>query len=164
MHFSFEQAVPLAPERVFGFFENPQRLELLHAGWSRIRLLHHETQVRVGAETWLEVTIAGFIPIVLGFRHIVFEPPARFGEEAIHGPFSTFRHIHEFTPRNGDTVVHDRLEVRLPWKYGGEAVLEHGVAPSIRKMFLNRAQALTRLVNDGTLRTFEWRPIPANET
>ena len=136
---------------MFRFFQNPARLELLHAGWSRVRLLHHEHQVRIGAETWVEVTVAGCIPIVLGFRHILFEPPVRFGEEAIHGPFSKFTHLHEFVARNHGTVVRDLVEVCLPWHYGGEAVMRYGVAPAVRRMFHHRAEALIRLVDNGTL-------------
>jgi len=152
MHFCFEHIAPAPRERVFEFFENPGRLELLHAGWSRIRLLHHEPLVRVAAETWVEVTIAGFIPMVLGFRHNLFEPPVRFREKAIHGPFSKFVHIHEFIARDeSTTLVRDVLEVCLPWHYGGETGTRHGVAPAIRRMFHNRAEALIRLANNGTL-------------
>jgi len=151
MRFCFEQIVPVARERVFGFFEQPQCLELLHASWSKIRLLHHETQVRVGAETWVEVTVAGFIPIVMGFRHTLFEAPIRFGEEVIHGPFSTFTHLHEFVARGGNTEVRDILDLRLPWHYGGEAAMRHSVASAIRRMFQGRAEALIRLANDGIL-------------
>src|SRR5689334_18630179 len=99
MYLCFEHIVPVSRDSVFRFFQNPARLELLHAGWSKVRLLHHENQVRIGAETWVEVTVAGFIPMVLGFRHTLFEPPVRFGEEAIHSPFSRFTHIHEFIAR-----------------------------------------------------------------
>jgi ligand-binding SRPBCC domain-containing protein len=160
MQFCFEQIVPIARETVFRFFQNSERLELLHAGWSRVRLVHHEKLVRVGAEIWVEVTVAGFIPMVLGFRHTLFEPPARFGEEAIHGPFSRFIHIHEFLARDGQTAVRDRLDVRLPWHYGGERIMRHIVAPAIRRMFQCRAQALTRLASHGTLTSCTSRSVP----
>ncbi len=151
MRFCFEHTVPLARDNVFAFFENPERLELLHAGWSKVRVLHCETQVRVDAETWIEVSVAGFIPIVLGFRHILFEPPVRFGEQCIHGPFSRFLHIHEFGAENDKTVIRDFLEVSLPWHYGGQFVMERAVGPAVRQMFQNRANALHRLVEEGTV-------------
>lgn len=151
MRFSFEHMVQARREKVFGFFENPERLELLHAGWSRVRLLYRESQVRIGAETWVEVTVAGLIPMVLGFRHTFFEPPTRFGEEAIHGPFSRFTHIHEFVGRERNTVVRDLLEVCLPWHYGGEAVMRRVVAPAVRRMFQHRAETLIRLAKNGIL-------------
>jgi ligand-binding SRPBCC domain-containing protein len=154
MRFCFEHTVPAPRETVFWFFQNPARLAVLHAGWSTLRLLHHEGHVRVGAETWVELTIAGVIPMVLGFRHMLFEPPGRFGEEAIHGAFKRFIHIHEFLARGEQTTVRDLLEVCLPWRFGGEAVMRRVVAPDIERMFHRRAQVLTRLVNDGFLAEF----------
>src|SRR5262245_27033033 len=151
MRFCFAHTVPVRREQVFAFFEDPSRLEVLHSGWSRIRLLHHHNQVQVGNETWVEAMIAGFIPVVLGFRHTLFDPPLRFGEESIHGPFSRFIHIHEFIAGEGNTVVRDVLDVCLPWHYGGEAVMRRGMAPTIRRMFHKRAEALLRLIDDGSL-------------
>jgi ligand-binding SRPBCC domain-containing protein len=159
MRFCFEHVVTLPREQVFAFFENPERLGLLHAAWSKIRLLHHECQVRVGAETWVEVTVGRFLPLVLGFRHFAFERPVSFGEEAIHGPFSRFIHVHEFVDQGRQTMVRDVLEVRLPWHYGGEIVMKRGVAPAIRRMFRKRAEALGRLVSDGTVERCTSRPI-----
>ena len=151
MQFRFEHRVRLPRERLFSFFANPEGLEVLHAGWSRIGLLAHENQVRVGAETWVEITLAGCLPMVLGFRHILFEAPFRFGEQAIHGPFSKFVHLHEFEPLAGGTLVRDLLEVSLPWHYGGEGAVRHVLARHITKMFQHRAQALDRLARDGTI-------------
>lgn len=120
-------------------------------------MLHHEDQVRVGRETWVEVTVAGFIPMVLGFRHTLFQPPIRFGEELIHGPFSRFTHIHEFLPWDGNSMVRDLLEVCLPWHYGGEAGMRRAIAPAIRRMFQYRAQTLVRLAKEGTLAVYAER-------
>ena len=160
MHLCFETPVPVSRDSAFRFFQNPSRIELLHAGWSRVRLLHHENQLRVGAETWVEVTVAGCIPVVLGFRHTLFESPVRFGEEAIHGPFSKFTHVHEFIARDGITVVRDLLEVCWPWYYGGKAALRYSVAPAVRRMFQHRAEVLIRLANYGLLTNCASPPVP----
>jgi len=159
MHFCFEHVVPVTREQVFGFFANPERLELLHGGWSRIRLLKHEIQVHVGAETWVEVSVAGFVPMVLGFQHTQFEPPTRFGEEAIHGPFSKFSHIHEFIAQDESTLVRDLLQVCLPWHSGGETGMRL-VAPTIRRMFHDRAEALIRLARNGAVTSCSLQLVP----
>ena len=151
MCFCFESVVPVGREAVFAFFANPGHLTLLHAGCSSVRLLHHENQVRVGAQTWVEVTSLGFVPMVLGFRHMVYESPACFGELAIHGPFSRFLHVHQFEDCGGQTVIRDLLEVTWPWRYGGAALLRKVVAPRINRMFRLRSEALQRLVEDGAL-------------
>ena len=151
MFFQFEHRVPVAREAVFAFFENPRRLELLHAGWPEVRVLHCPARVSVGAETWVECVIAGCVPLVLGFRHNLFEPPLRFGERAIHGPFSQFVHVHEFKACGSGTIVRDLLEIRLPWHYGGETVSSIAVAGVVKRMFGRRAHALSRLAADGAL-------------
>jgi ligand-binding SRPBCC domain-containing protein len=151
MKFCFENRVPSPREAVFAFHQNPARLELLHAGWSETRVLAHAGNIHLGAETWIETTISNFLPLVLGFRHTLFEPPFRFGEEEIHGPFSRFAHEHQFESLGSSTIVRDLLTISLPWYYGGEFVMKWLVAPGIRRMFQNRAHALSRLIADGTL-------------
>ena len=151
MRFSFEQTIPVASEIVFAFFQRPERLELLHADWPSLRLLQYEPCVRLGGEVWVEVMFAGFVPIVLAFRHTTLQSPVRFGEETIHGPFCRFTHVHEFEPRFGQTVIRDFLDIRLPWHYGGEANIRRLVAPKIMRIFHFRAQTLSRLAADGTL-------------
>jgi ligand-binding SRPBCC domain-containing protein len=151
MRFCFECPVTLARETVFAFFENPEGLKLLHEGFSKIRLLHYERQVRVGAETWIELSVAGFVPVVMGFRHMLFEPPFAFGEQIIHGPFSRFVHIHEFDVQDRRTVVRDMIEVCLPWRYGGEIMTKRVVAPLIRRVFHNRAEAMAQLECNGSI-------------
>ena len=150
MHFCFENTVALRRENVFAFFENPERIEMLHAG-ERLRLLHCETQVCVGGETWVEVMVARVLPLVLGFRHVMFEPNVQFAEIAIHGPFSRFLHAHEFESRAGGTLVRDRLEISLPWYYGGEMAVKLLVAPEVTRMFRHRAKALYDQAQNGAI-------------
>jgi ligand-binding SRPBCC domain-containing protein len=154
MLFCFESRVPAPLNVIFAFHQSPAGIALLHAGWCRLQLLKHPTQIHVGAETWTEQMVAGFIPVVVGFRHHVYEPPNRFGEELIHGPFSRFVHIHEFIEANGETVVSDLLEVKWPWQYGGDLMLRRVIAPRITTMFQRRSESLLRLWREGIIS--EW--------
>lgn len=152
MEFRFEQLVSASLETVFRFHENPAHLSVLHSEWPGFRLLHHEGHIHPGATTWIEQTMSGCIPVVLGFRHTIYEPPHRFGEELIHGPFSLFTHMHEFEPMGENTVVRDRLTIRLSWQYGGEPVTRLLAAHSIRSLFAFRNLALERMAdNDGLI-------------
>lgn len=151
MHFRFESRVPTPLKVAFAFHKNPGALALLHAGWDHLRVLRHPQEIRIGAETWVEQLVAGFIPVVLGFRHHVYDPPFLFGEEMIHGPFSRFVHLHQFAEENGETVISDILEVQWPWQYGGNPVLRGIIAPQLRLMFQRRAEALLRLCQEGRL-------------
>jgi ligand-binding SRPBCC domain-containing protein len=116
-----------------------------------LQVLKHPSEIHVNAETWIEQLVAGSIPVVLGFRHYIYEPPTRFGEELIHGPFSRFIYIHEFTERNGETIISDTLDVEWPWQYGGSFVMRQIIAPQIRLMFAKRSTSMVRLWKNGVV-------------
>jgi ligand-binding SRPBCC domain-containing protein len=82
--------------------------------------------------------------MVIGFRHTLHDPPHRFGEDLIHGPFSRFSHVHSFEEAGGATVMRDALDVELPWHLGGERVMRWWVAPELQRLFQFRHQALQR--------------------
>jgi ligand-binding SRPBCC domain-containing protein len=149
MHFRFEQFVPLPAANLFAFHENPQNLLHLYHGWAATRLIDHDAAVRPGCRTWIEVTAGRILPVALGFEHTTYEPPIRFGERLIHGPFRRFDHVHEFEPRDGGTVVRDLIEVELPWCYGGEPAMRILIAPLVRSTFARRQASLLRLAQSG---------------
>src|SRR5581483_8373772 len=152
MRILFETKIPSPVDTVFDFHRCARRLELLHRGWPRVRLLACEPFVRVGGETWVEISFSSLTPLVLGFRHTHFAPPFRFGERLIHGPFSVFSHEHEFASMPGGTLVRDLLEVQLPGHYGGDPLVRRAVAPCLVRMFAERASRLVHLARRGPYR------------
>jgi ligand-binding SRPBCC domain-containing protein len=151
MKFIFRQTVDAHRDVVFAFFRNPRCLPLLHIAEKHICVLRHGSDVRIGSETWAEVTLFGLLPVVLGFRHDIFEPPARFGESLIHGPFKIFTHIHEFNAHDARTEIIDHLDVQLPWYYGGELGVKLLVWPGMKRSFDTRHRELETLVESGDL-------------
>jgi ligand-binding SRPBCC domain-containing protein len=151
MQFRFEHYIDLPVSVVFGFHQDPRNLGVLQEGWPGFRLLHHTENIAPGTTIWFAQTVAGCVPVVLGFRHTVYEPPHRFAEALIHGPFSLFTHAHEFEPVGRGTVLRDLLEVRLPWYYGGEPGVRLWVAPALRRVFVFRHRVLQRLAARGIL-------------
>lgn len=149
MRFCFEQVIDLPRAVVFAFFENPENLELVHCGWSVFRVIQHDGRIHPGCRMWVESTVAGIMPVILGFEHTIFEPPRRFGESLIHGPFKLFTHIHEFDEVDGGTRVRDLVEVELPWCYGGKLATRAIVAPILRRAFECRQAALLQLSRTG---------------
>jgi len=151
MEFCFKHTLELPLETVFAFHENPTHLTALHQNRSGFRLLSHEGNVKVGSTTWVEVTIVGFLPVVLGFQHDLYERPKRFGEHLIHGPFRKFIHIHEFQSNGNKTIVLDQLDISLPWQYGGELSTRLILEPIIQRVFHLRSQAYSQISTDGTI-------------
>jgi ligand-binding SRPBCC domain-containing protein len=142
---SFEHEVPASLAAAFAFHEDPANLVRLLSTEQGFRLLHHDGNNQPGSETWFEVTIAGCVPAVLGFKHTLYEPPHRFAESLVHGPFASFEHRHEFQPTAAGTLVKDAIDVMLPWYYGGHAATRLYVAPMIQRLFWHRHHNLSRI-------------------
>jgi len=147
----FETTVPAPREGVFAFHATPANLPVLLAGWAGFRLLRHDGSVRPGSETWTVQSVAGIVPLAMGFRHGPWEPPARFEEGMIHGPFARFHHRHEFEECPEGTRVRDRIEILLPWWFGAAFSTRRTVGPALRRFFAFRHASLGRLARSGAL-------------
>ena len=151
MKFTFRKTIPVPRETVFAFFKNPRCLRFLHEREPHIRVLRHGGSVIPGCETWAEVIAFKILPVILGFRHDLYDPPVRFGENIIHGPFTKFVHIHEFLPARGGTEIVDHLEICLPFHYGGEIAVRWLIARTVNASFALRHRALDVLASNGVL-------------
>lgn len=151
MQFRFEQIIDVSKESAFAFYAKPENLNLLYRESTEFRLLHSSQSVQTGGTLWVEVMVARIMPIVLGFEFTRFEPPFRFGERLIHGPFQRFTHLHEFEEASGGCCVRDLLEVELPHQYGGELTMNKLIGPAITRAFDLRANSLKQLVLRGII-------------
>jgi ligand-binding SRPBCC domain-containing protein len=80
------------------------------------------------------------------FEHFLYEPPRRFAERLVRGPFRQFEHVHEFMPAGSRTILRDSLEVSLPWYLGGGLTMKLLVAPKLRRFFAYRHAELEQLL------------------
>jgi len=134
---------------VFGFFADPRNLAILHPQWARPRWLV-EPPDRLDAGTVLDfsVSTAG---LRARWRVIVreFDPPFRFVDAQLWGPFARWEHRHRFLEgpeRDGaaapGTWVEDRVTYRLPLGPLGRAAHAWGVGSRIAGLFEYRDQRL----------------------
>jgi ligand-binding SRPBCC domain-containing protein len=59
------------------------------------------------------------IPVSMTSRITEMDSPHRFVDEQVKGPFSRFRHVHEFREEAGLTVMVDRIEFAAPFGPAG---------------------------------------------
>ena len=154
MTFAFHQTLDLPREVVFRFFSNPERLNLLHEEQKFVRVLRHGFGIDPGCETWVEVTLFKILPVVLGFRHYLYEQGNRFGERMIHGPFKEFIHIHEFAAIGSGTEIKDWLEIKLPICFGGDWAVRRIVQPILKAAFAVRHAKLQNLAAMGVVKKY----------
>jgi ligand-binding SRPBCC domain-containing protein len=143
MRFIYECRIPGDLDEVFAFHQDPANLAVLQRGMPGFRMLEHRMEPVCIA--WFSLRVLGCLPIVLGFRRTLFDPPHRFAEELIHGPFSYFRHEHQFAADGAGVVVRDLLDYDLPWRFGGALGVRAVVRPNMDWVFAFRHRALRRL-------------------
>lgn len=145
---TFSQHLPASREALFAFHEDPAHLIELLSGWRYSRIASHDGHIRPGARLHIIERLGPFrIPLV--FEHVVYEPPARFGERQIKGPFRVFEHVHEFVETADGTLIRDHVTIALPMWLGGELATRLFVVPRLRRFFAFRQSAMLRLLAGG---------------
>ncbi len=81
------------------------------------------------------------VPLRWRTRISAWQPPHRFVDEQIRGPYRQWIHEHTFEPREGGTLARDRVRYAVPF----DGLLHRlFVRPDIEKIFHFRAEALQR--------------------
>jgi ligand-binding SRPBCC domain-containing protein len=79
-------------------------------------------------------------------RVTAYEPPLRFVDEQVRGPFRALRHEHVFDDLGaGRTRMTDRMTVSAPWGPLGSLVTRMLLAPYLRRLLLQRSAHVKRL-------------------
>lgn len=140
--FRTELWLPEARDRVFSFFADPHNLERITPPWLRFEILTSgEIAMKKGALLEYRLRLRG-IPIRWQSEISVWDPPYRFVDRQIHGPYSLWVHEHSFTEKDNGTIVSDRVEYAVP---GGWLVQKFLVAPDLERIFQYRHRVLKEL-------------------
>ena len=132
-------------DEVFPFFADAQNLERLTPPFLRFRILTPGTiEMRPGARIDYEIRLRG-IPI--RWRTVIdaWDPPHRFVDRQVRGPYRKWIHEHRFEEVAGGTRCIDRIEYAVP---GGPVIerIVHRlvVGPDVARIFDYRAQEMVR--------------------
>lgn len=109
--------VPRPRDEVFAFFSNPRNLRHLTPASAQLEILTPDPfDMTQGAVLDYRIRMLGF-PLNWKSRISVWDPPNRFVDEQIRGPFRVWIHEHRFES-DGDATVcidHVQYDVPLPW-------------------------------------------------
>jgi ligand-binding SRPBCC domain-containing protein len=110
-----EQVVPRARDGVFAFFADARNLERLTPSTLSFAI-STPTPIEMRAGALIDYRIKlGVVPLRWRTLIEVFEPPARFVDVQLAGPYKKWRHTHEFAEVDGGTAIRDRVEYELPF-------------------------------------------------
>lgn len=144
--------LPRPRPEVFELFADPRSITRLHPAWARPRWLA-APPARLAAGAVLDFRV----PVPPGAWRVIireFDPPYRFVDAQLRGPFARWEHRHRFLegPERDETAVpvgtwvEDRVTYRLPFGVLGRIVHALGVGRYIRRLFDYRDRRLRELL------------------
>src|SRR5262249_6627812 len=106
--------LPKPAEEVFAFFGDARNLDAVTPSWLHFRILTPmPMEMRRGAT--LEYRIRWrWVPLHWRTEITAWEPPFRFVDEQVKGPYRRWWHEHLFEMRDGGTLMRDRVEYAVP--------------------------------------------------
>ena len=114
-----EQLVPQPLERVFAFFAKPGNLESLTPKSLGFEILTPPPlEMRAGAIIDYTLNVIG---LPLHWRTLIetYDPPHRFVDIQLEGPYKFWHHTHTFVAQGQSTLIQDRVRYALPFGWFG---------------------------------------------
>ncbi len=143
-HYLLESSllIPRPLSELSAFFGDPNNLDSLTPPWLNFRILTPQPiDMRVGALIDYQIRIHG-IPIRWRTEITAWEPPHRFVDEQLSGPYRLWIHEHTFKEVDGGTLCGDRVAY---WPRGGAFAHWLMVRRDILRIFTYRADRLRAL-------------------
>jgi len=130
---------------VFAFLADPRNLPRLTPPHAGLRLDTERATLAAGAVLDFRVRWLG---VPLRWRAYVreYDPPYRFVDVQVRGPFARWEHRHLFLEENGGTWVEDRVTYRLPLGALGRLGHHVLVERQLRALWAYRQARLGELV------------------
>ncbi len=144
MPFTLEssQWLPRLPEEIFPFYSDAFNLEALTPPILRFHVATPPPiEMRAGAVIDYRLRVRG-LPMRWRSCITAWEPPNRFVDEQIKGPYRRWVHEHTFTPQDGGTLVRDVVDYDM---FGGWLVDRLLVRHDLRRIFDYRQARLAEI-------------------
>lgn len=138
---NFESQIwlPRPRDEVFAFFADAANLDAITPPWVKFRTITPgPIEMRAGTLIDHQLRIHG-LPIRWRTKITAWEPPARFVDEQIRGPYRLWIHEHLFEERDGGTLVRDRVRYAAPFDFISHRFL---VRPDVERIFAYRTECL----------------------
>jgi ligand-binding SRPBCC domain-containing protein len=141
------QLVPQPREAVFAFFSDAHNLEKLTPGFLGFRILTPDPiEMREGTLIDYSLRLHG-MRLRWTTRIECFEPPARFADLQLRGPYRHWRHLHEFEETRGGTRMRDVVDYELPLGPLGTVARALFVRKALRRIFDFRRAAIAEILS-----------------
>jgi ligand-binding SRPBCC domain-containing protein len=145
------QRLALALEQAFAFYGEARNLEAITPPWLGFEVTTPAPiEMREGALIDYRLKLHG-VPVRWRTRIEAWEPPLRFVDAQLRGPYALWEHTHTFERDGGDgVIIHDRVRYKLPLGPLGRLAHAAFVGRDLGQIFDYRGQAVAeRLARPG---------------
>ena len=139
--------LPFSPAQIFPFFGDAANLETLTPPFLHFHVITPQPiAMQQGTTIDYRLKLHG-IPVSWRSKISAWEPPLRFVDEQLRGPYRFWHHEHTFIEQAGGTLVRDEIAYGVP---GGAIVQRLFVGPDLRKIFAYRQKMMRQIFQAGS--------------
>jgi uncharacterized protein len=136
----WEQWLPRAAGDLWPFFCDANNLEDITPPFLAFRVLGISTPA-IGAGTLIDYRLRlNGVPLAWQTRIDTWDPPRRFVDRQVKGPYALWHHAHDFIALAGGTLMRDTVRYRLPAGWLGTLAGGPKVARDVERIFEYRAR------------------------
>jgi uncharacterized protein (TIGR01777 family) len=148
--FTARQWLPGTPEDNFPFFSAAENLEKITPPWLNFRITKKSSdEMKSGLLIDYRLRIKG-MPVSWRTRIEDWDPPRKFVDTQLKGPYRIWHHTHSFEPLAGGTLMTDRVIYKMyVWPLGDVALPM--VKNDVKTIFAFRRKTLEKLGSSGTV-------------
>ena len=140
-----EQFVARPRSEVFSFFADAGNLERITPAFLRFRIVT-PSPITIAPGTLIDYRLSLFgLPFGWRTRIERFEPDSSFVDMQLRGPYTLWRHTHEFEAVAGGTQMLDRVEYALPLGPLGRIARALFVRTTLERIFDYRARTIAEI-------------------
>ncbi|MFP5364713.1 MAG: SRPBCC family protein [Thermoleophilia bacterium] len=141
-----EQRLPGSPSRVFGFFGDARNLEAITPPMLRFALVTPEPiEMRRGTLIRYRLRVRG-LPVSWLTEISEWDPPHRFVDEQLEGPYALWHHTHTFEADGDETIMRDVVRYRIGFGPLGTLADRLVVRRDLARIFDHRAERVRELI------------------
>lgn len=140
-----EQYLPVPREKLFSFFSDAKNLELLTPEFLHFKIKEVSTsELEQNTKISYQLKLHG-VPFSWLTDILVWDPPHRFVDNQLSGPYSLWYHEHTFLEVQGGTLIRDWVRFSLPGGKLGSIVGLAKVRSEVEAIFQYRRAKITEI-------------------
>ncbi len=130
---------------VFDFFSNAENLERITPPELNFHIITPTPiEIRQGTIIEYRLSLHGF-PMTWRSEITLWEPPNRFADTQLSGPYKQWIHVHTFAETNEGTLMTDEVRYRLPFEPLGD-IAQFLIDRQLKHIFDHRQRMVVELL------------------